>query len=172
MALDTTVGGSSSESYVTVATFDTYIETVYPDVTQATTVLDLETAAKEHRLKIAALVMNLYPWRWEDEHDFIKDDEDYYLDFSDITANVPSTPSEITYAQMEIAYQVIDYVMSLDPMAFPEREISRFELGGSLAIEFFANRDGPSMSKIRASSLDIILAYCGKWYKRFSGGAV
>lgn len=187
MALDTTVGGSSSDSYVTVADLNTYLESVYGD--NASTFLDKEEAAKETRLRLSALTMNNFPWRgvkasrdqrlefprwWrtDDEHDFIVDDEDYIIDYDDISENAPTTPAEVGYAQMEIAYQVIDYMLSMDVLAFPEREIKSFELGGSLALEFFGAQGSASLSKASISSLDIIYAYLGKWYKSITGGVV
>ena len=187
MALDTTVGGSSSDSYVTVEELDTYLESVYPDA--AATFLDLETEAKEHRLKMSALMMNSFPfrgvkasfnqrlefprwWRTDDAYDFIVEDEEYILDYSDIEENAPAIPAEVKYAQMEMGYQVVDYVMGMDALAFPEREIKSFELGGSLALEFFGNQAVSSLSKASLSSMDLIYAYLGKWYRRITGGVV
>jgi len=187
MALDTTVGGSSSDSYVTVADLDTYLEAVYGD--SASTFLDLEEIAKEHRLKLAALVMNTFPyrgvkasrnqrlefprwWRTDDEYEYILEDEDYVLNYSDIEENAPTIPAEVEYAQFEITYQVINHILSLDPLAFPEKEIKAFELGGSLALEFFGPGSTSGLSKGSLSSLTIIYAYLGKWYKRISGGVV
>jgi hypothetical protein len=187
MALDTTVGGSSSESYVTVVNLNEYVEAIYGD--GASTFLDLDESLKEHRLKLAALLMNTFPfrgvkasfnqrlefprwWRTDDEYDFIMDDEEYILDYSDIEDNAPTVPAEVEYTQMEIAYQVVNHMLSLDPLAFPEKEIKAFELGGSLALEFFGPGMTSSMSKGSISSLDIIYAYLGRWYKRISGGVV
>jgi hypothetical protein len=187
MALDTTIGGSSSDSYVSVADLDTYLAAAYPSA--STTFLALEDADKEHRLKLAALLMNNlsyrgvkasrnqrleFPrwWRTADEHDFIMDDEDYILDYSDIEESAPTIPTEVECAQSEITYQVIDHMLSLDPLAFPEKEIKAFGLGGSLELEFFNRQGASSMSKASISSLDIIYVYLGKWYKRITGGVV
>jgi len=190
MALDTTVGGSTSDSYVTVAEFDTYLVSVYGEEnTNVSTFVDREEVAKEMRLKLAALIMNGFPWRgakasrdqrlefprwWrtEDEYDYVSEDEDYFINYSDIEENAPSTPAEVGYAQMEIAYQVVDHLLSLDPLAFPESQIKMFELGGSLAIEFFGNVENSSLSKAKLSSIDIVYAYLNKWYKLITGGAV
>ncbi len=187
MALDTTVGGSSSDTYVTLAELATYLTAAYGDT--ASTFLAKSDADKEYRLKLSALLMNNFAyrgvkasrnqrlefprwWRTDDEYEFILDDEDYILDYSDITESPPTIPAEVEYAQMEIAYQIIDHLMGLEPLAFPEREIKTFELGGSLALEFFGGMEGVGMSKGSISSLDIILIYLGKWYKRITGGAV
>jgi hypothetical protein len=187
MALDTTIGGSSSDSYVAVAELTAYLEAVYGDT--ASTFLDLEEAAKEHRLKLAALLMNNFPyrgvkasrdqrlefprwWRTDDEYYYVLDDEDYIIDYSEIEENAPTIPAEVGYSQMEVAYQVVNHMLSLDPLAFPEKEIKSFELGGSLALEFFGKMGANSMSKASISSLDIVYAYLGRWYKRITGGAV
>jgi hypothetical protein len=187
MALVTTIGGSDSESYVAVADLRVYLEAVYGDT--VSTFLDKEDAAIEHQLKLSALVMNNFPyrgvkasrdqrlefprwWRTDDEYDFIVDDEDYIIDYSDIEGNAPVIPAEVGYSQMEITYQVVDHMMGLEPLAFPEREIRSFGLGGSLELEFFGNAASPSLSKATISSLDIIYAYLGKWYKRITGGVV
>lgn len=190
MALDTTVGGSSSDSYVTVAELDEYLVAAYGEEnTNVNTFLELEETAKEHRLKLAALALNTYPyrgvkasfnqrlefprwWRTDDEYDFIMDDEEYILNYSDIEENAPTVPTEVKYAQMETAYQVVNHMLSLDPLAFPEKEIKAFEIGGSLALEFFGNQGTSSMSKASISSQDIIYVYLGKWYKRITGGVV
>lgn len=190
MALDTTIGGSTSDSYVTVSELDTYLTAAYGEEnTTVTAFLELEETAKEHRLRLAALTLNTFPWRgakacrdqrlefprwWrtDDEYGYVVEDEDYYINYSDITENAPSIPSEIKYAQIEIAYQVVNFLLSLDPLAFPEKEIKMFELGGSLAIEFFGNTGNSSLSKASISSLDIVYVYLGKWYKRITGGAV
>ena len=187
MALDTTIGGSSSDSYVTVAEFNTYLESVYGDT--AATFLDIEEVAKEIRLSLAALILNTFPfrgvkasrnqrlefprwWRTDDEYDFIMDDEDYILDYSDIEESAPTIPAEVGYAQFEIAYQVVNHILGLDPLAFPEKEIKAFELGGSLALEFFGPGGTTGLSKGSLSSLTIIYAYLGKWYKQITGGVV
>lgn len=190
MALDTTVGGSASESYVTVSEAEDYLKAAYgEDNTSVAAFVDYETEQKEHRLKLAALLLNTFPfrgakasrdqrlefprwWRTDDEYDYVTEDEDYFINYSDIEENAPSIPSEVKYAQIEIAYQVVDHLLSLDPLAFPEKEIKMFELGGSLAIEFFGNTGNSSLSKANLSSLDIVYAYLGKWYKRITGGAV
>jgi hypothetical protein len=162
MALDTTIGGSSSNSYVTVPEFNTYLESVYGDT--AATFLDIEDAAKEVRLTLGALILNTFPyrgvkasrnqrlefprwWRTDDEYDFIMDDEDYILDYSDIEESAPTIPAEVGYAQFEISYQVVNHILSLDPLAFPEKEIKSFELGGSLALEFLVREVLPLYPK-------------------------
>lgn len=187
MALDTTVGGSSSDSYVTVSEFDTYLEAVYGDTASA--LLDLEVSAKELRLRLSALMLNNFPYRgvkasrnqnlefprWtrhDDVYELVVDDEDYYLDYSDIEEDAPTIPAEVGYSQMEVGYQVVDHMLSLDPLAFPEKEIKSFELGGSLALEFFGASNSTSLSKASLSSLNIIYAYLGKWYKQITGGVV
>ena len=190
MALDTTIGGSASDSYATVEEMDAYLTAAYGEEnTSVATFLELEAAAKEHRLKLAALTLNTFSWRgvkasrdqrlefprwWrtDDEYEYVVEDEDYFINYSDITENAPSVPAEIKYAQIEIAFQVVDHLLSLDPLAFPEKEIKMFELGGSLAIEFFGNTGNSSLSKANLSSLDIVYVYLGKWYKRIAGGAV
>jgi hypothetical protein len=111
-------------------------------------------------------------WRTDDEYDFIMDDEDYILDYADIEENAPTVPAEVVYAQFEITYQVVNYMLTLDPLAFPEKEIKAFELGGSLALEFFGSGESASLSKASISSLSIVYAYLGKWYKQISGGVV
>jgi hypothetical protein len=190
MALDTTIGGGSSDSYVTVTELDEYLLAAYGEEnTNVNSFLELEEPAKEHRLKLAALIMNNFPfrgakasrdqrlefprwWRTDDEYDYVKEDEDYFINYSDIEENAPVIPAEVKYSQIEVAYQVVDHMLSLEPLAFPESMIKAFELGGSLAIEFFGNQDNPSLSKASVSSLDIVYAYLGKWYKQITGGAV
>ncbi len=64
--------------------------------------------------------------------------------------------------------------MAMESMAYPEREIKAFALGGSLEIEF---TDRPAtaksvLDKARTSTLDPIYYLLQKWIKRVSGGVV
>lgn len=189
MALITTVGGTDSDSYATVAEADEYLELMYQGEIPA--IWDnLDEPDKENRLKIAALLMNQFAWRGEkasrdqrldfprwwrtdDEHDLMLDDEDTFINYSDITENAPVVPQEVKYAQIEMSYQVVSHILQLDPLAFPEKEIKMFELGGSLGIEFFGISSNPSaFSKAKLSSTDIIYAYLGKWLVRIGGAVV
>jgi hypothetical protein len=188
MSIITTVGGADTESYVTVAEANDYLSAFYGEMP---TVWDnLDEAPKEQRLKISALLMNTYAYRgvkasyyqnlafprWSyetDEYEWVVDDPEYFLNYSDIENNAPIVPSEVKYAQVEIAYQVVCHLMTLEPLAFSEKEIKMFELGGSLSIEFFPEASrSTGISKARLSSTDIIYAYMSKWYRTVNGGVV
>jgi hypothetical protein len=191
MALVITEGGASSDSYASVADADTYISLKYEE-SQATIVgewEDLEVDAKEHRLKLAALLLNTFAWRgekacrnqrlafprwwrWDDGYPL---DEDTYLDYADITGYTPpTTPQEVIDAQFEVAIQVIHSgILAADFLAFPEKEIRSFGLGGSLEIEFFGGGQYASTwSKARVASLDVIELLLERWLARVSGEVV
>lgn len=188
MALITTVGSSDADSYISLADANTYLTDFYGDT--PTTWDALDEGPREQRLRIAVLLLNSFPWRgvkasfnqrlafprfWhtDDEYEWLLDDEEYFLDFSEITENIPTVPTEVKYAQVEIAYQVVNHIMTLDPLAFAEKEIKMFELGGSLSIEFFGeSSNGSRLNKAKLSSLDIVYAYLNKWYQRVGGGVV
>lgn len=187
MALDTTVGGNVSNSYATVVEADSHLGSLYGDIPAVWDAL--EESDKEHRLTIAALLMNQFSfrgvkasrdqnlsfprwWRTADEYWLQQEDEDTFVNYTDITENAPTIPTEVKYAQIEIAYQVVNHILQLDPLAFPEQKIKMFELGGSLGIEFFASAPGEGYSKAKLSSLDIVYAYLGKWLARVTGGVV
>lgn len=188
MALITTVGSSTADSYVTVSEANEYLGSFYGDIPAAWDALD--EGPKESRLKVSALLFNTFAWRgvkacfsqrlafprwWytDDEYEWMLDDEEYYTDFSEITENAPTLPTEVKYAQIEMAYQVVNQIIQLDPLAFSEKEIKMFELGGSLSIEFFPDSSFKSnFNKAKISSTDIIYAYLGKWYQRIGGGVV
>jgi len=188
MAVITTVGGSDSDSYSTLIEANAYLENFYGEIPTAWDALD--DGPREERLKLSALLLNTFPWRgakasfnqrlafprfWhtDDEYQWLLDDEEYFTDFSEIETNIPTIPTEVKYAQIEIAYQVVDHLMSLEPLAFSEKEIKMFELGGSLSIEFFPDSsNGSRFNKAKLSSLDIIYAYLNKWYQRIGGGVV
>ena len=188
MALITSVGSSDADSYISLSDANTYLETFYGEMPTLWDALD--DGPREERLKVAALLLNTFPWRgakasfnqrlafprfWhtEDEYQWILDDEEYFQNFSDITTNVPTIPAEVKYSQVEIAYQVVHHVMSLEPLAFSEKEIKMFELGGSLNIEFFPDSSsGSRLNKAKLSSLDVVYAYLGKWYQQVGGGVV
>jgi len=191
MALVTTEGGESSDSYVIVDDADTYIAAKYEESqeTLATAWEDLTEADKEHRLKLGALLINTFAlrgakacrnqrlafprwWRWDDGYPL---DEDTYLDYSDITNYTPpTTPQEVKDAQCEVTIQVVHVgILSTDPLAFPEKEVRAFGLGGSLEIEYFGSGQYASIwSKARVSSLDVIELLLEKWLMRISGGVV
>lgn len=190
MALITTVGGNDSNSYATVEESDSYLELMYRGEIPASWD-ELDEPDKENRLIIAALLMNQFSWRGEkacrdqnlsfprwwrtdDEHDLMADDEDTFINYSDIPDGTgPVTPAEVKYAQTELAYQVVSHILQLDPLAFPEKEIKMFELGGSLGIEFFGNSSNPAMfAKAKLTSLDVVYAYLGKWLERIGGAVV
>ena len=111
-------------------------------------------------------------WRWDDEYPV---DEDEYLDYDDITQNAPAVPQEVMDSQCEIMWQIVhNGILTKDDLAYAEREIKSFGLGGSLEIEFFGGntRDNVAFSKARITSLDIVYAYLGRWIRRISGGVV
>jgi hypothetical protein len=188
MSLITTVGGADTESYTTVQEANEYLSAFYGETPAVWD--NLDEGPKEQRLKISALLMNTYNYRgakasfnqrlafprWgyeTDEYEWMLDDPEYFLNYSDIEENPPGLPAEIKYAQVEIAYQVVNHLMTLEPLSFSEKEIKMFELGGSLSIEFFPQASySTSISKARLSSTDIIYAYLNKWYRTVSGGVV
>ncbi len=191
MSLVVTAGGESSDSYITVAGADAYIELKYED-SQATVFAEwdaLDEDPKEHRLKLGALLLNTFAWRgakacrnqrlafprwwrWDDGYPI---DEDTYLDYADITSYTPpTTPQEVVDAQCEITIQVVHVgILAADFLAFPEKEIRAFGLGGSLEIEYFGSGQYASTwSKARVASLDVIELLLERWLARVSGGVV
>lgn len=189
MALVTEVGGASSDSYATIAEMDAYLAAMYDEQTVLTEWEDLSETQKEHRAKLAALLMNTiawrgakacrnqrleFPrwWRWDDGYPL---DEDTYLDYSDITEyTAPTISQEVKDAQCELAIQVVHSgITKATILDSPEKEIRAFGLGGSLEIEFFGTGQYASTwSKAKISSLDVIELYLGKWLARISGGVV
>lgn len=188
MALDITVGGGSSNSYATLAETATYLEWAYTDIPSAWD--NIDDLRKDFCLQIGALLMNgmkwrgakacrnqrlAFPrwWRWDDAY---PDDEDTYLDYSDIDAslNPPVVDDEIKYAQIEISYQMVySGILQMAAMDFPEREIKAFGLGGSLNIEFFQGAIGKAkFNKANLQSLDIAHAWLEKWVLRIAGAVV
>ena len=191
MALIVTEGGDSSDSYNTVALADTYLALRYED-SQPTIFAewdDLETAGKEHRLKLGALLLNTFPlrgakacrnqrlafprwWRWDDGYPL---DEDTYLDYVDITDyTAPTTPQEVKDAQCEVTIQVVHSgILKAEFFAFPEKEIRSFGLGGSLEIEFFGTGAyAPMWGKAKVAALDVVELLLEKWIARISGAVV
>lgn len=191
MALIVTEGGDSSNSYVSVAIADAYLSEIYEE-SKATVFAewdDLETAGKEHRLKLGALLLSTFPlrgakacrnqrlafprwWRWDDGYPL---DEDTYLDYSDITDYVPpTTPQEIMDAQCEVTIQVVHSgILKAEFFAFPEKEIRSFGLGGSLEIEFFGTGQyAPMWGKAKVAALDVVELLLDKWIARITGTIV
>jgi len=189
MALVTTEGGESSNSYVTILEADAYLSASYEDQTVLLEWEDLTSASKETRLKLAALILNTFAWRgakacrnqslsfprwwrWDDGYPI---DEDTYLDYADIIDYTPpTTPQTVKDAQCEVTIQVVHSgIMKTEVMAFPEKEVKSFGLGGSLDIEFFGGAQYASLwSKAKISSLDIVEVLLEKWIARVSGEVV
>jgi len=189
MALDITVGGSSTDSYVTLSEADSYIE----DKGYTTTTWDaLDDEPKELRLTTSALLINTLPlrgakacrnqrlefprwWRTNNGYPPYENTYEEYLDIISAGYAQPIVPVEVKYAQIEIAYHVVHYgILAMDSMAYPEREIKAFGLGGSLSIEFtdLPIKSYSSFSKAKLSSLDIVYTLLHKWIRRVSGGVV
>lgn len=188
MALITTVGGSTTNSYVTIDEAEAYLELAGYTYTEFE---GLDDGPKELRLTTAALLLNTLPLRgfkacrdqrlefprwWRTDEGFPVT-EDQYLAYSEIAAAgyaPPTVPSEIQQAQIEVAFHYVHGgIMQLDSMAYPEREIKSFTLGGSLEIEFseVLNKQS-SFSKGRISSLDVAYSLLQKWIRTISGGVV
>lgn len=189
MALITTVGGDSSNSYITLIEADNYLDNLGYDVTEWEA---LDDSPKEFRLTSAALLMNTLPLRgakacraqrlefprWWRTDDGYPSYEDTYIDYSDIADagyTSPTTPQEIKDAQVELSYHLIHYgILKMDSMAHPEREIKAFSLGGSLTIEFTdqTTKSYAMYSKARMTSLDPAYFLLYKWIRQISGGVV
>lgn len=189
MPLITTVGGASSNSYIAVSEADTYLDNLQYTLTEWDA---LEDEEKEFRLSTAALLINTLPLRgakacrdqrlefprWWRTDDGYPTYEDSYIEYSEIAAagyTSPVVPQEIKDAQIQLSYHLVHYgIMAMDSMAYPEREIKSFGLGGSLTIEFTEQvaKSYAMYSKGRLSSLDPAFLLLHKWLIRVSGGVV
>ena len=197
MALDTTVGGVSANSYVTVGEADTYIHSHALDPISW---LDLSVDAKETRLKYASLIINTLPLRgikasltqrlafprWyytDDAYKAFKGIKntvlDYpYTDYEDIEKEgiytPPDIPDEVKDAQCEIAFQVVhSYLLTLEPMQSADRDVRMFGLGGSLDISF----DNPAtlnrntfFTKARLDAVAVVEILLSRWLRHVVGG--
>jgi|ADurb_Ile_01_Slu_FD_contig_91_525942_length_2345_multi_3_in_0_out_0_2 hypothetical protein len=183
MALVTTAGASNANSYASVVEADAYIAAA-THFASHTEWAALTGSEKEFRLKMAALLLNLLPYRgakacfeqrlafprWWRLDEGYPTSEDEYLTMDDIpsTLTKPTVPQEVKDAQCEVAFQVVhSVILKSEVMAFPEREISAFTLGGSLNMSFFSGPAGASLfSKAKLGTQTIIAALLSKW----SGG--
>lgn len=201
MAIDTTVGGTSANSYVTIVEADSYLSIHASDPSSWKLLSDDE---KEIRLKYASLIINTLPlrgmkasltqrlafprWYYTDDAYIAfrqarqNDDSVIYLykNYEDIatdgTYTPPTIPDEVKDAQVEIAYQVIhSYLLTLTPMQIPDREIKLFGLGGSLNIAFdnpnTLNRN-PFFTRARLDAIAVVEILLGKWIRHVVGGNV
>lgn len=193
MAIVTTVGASTANSYVSIAEAEAYLEGVYTDTVISSWVDGLETAQKEARLALAALFVDSLPLRgnkacynqalefprWWPGDDGYPAYEDSYLDYSDISDagwTAPTIETNVKNAQCEIVWHVVHSgVFAMESMSYPEQEIKSFSLGGSLAIQFSRLTGEGSyaqLSKARLASTDLAERLLNKWIKRVSGGVV
>ena len=189
MALVTTAGASNADSYNSLDEAMVYLNLTGYDITEWE---DLDAEYQEFRLKIGALLINTLPlrgakacrdqrlefprwWRTDDGFPYY---EDTYVTTADITAagySIPAVSEEVKSAQIEVSFHVVhNGIMKMESMAYPEREIKSFGLGGSLEIEF---TDRPVtnkslMDKARTSTLDVAHYLLFKWLRSVSGGVV
>lgn len=189
MALVTTAGSPSADSYVTVAEADRYLELSGYDIA---TWENLDEAYKEFRLTTGALLINSLPLRgakacrdqrlefprwWRTDSGFPLY-EDTYLTTADIVAAgyaVPAVPTEVKNAQVELSFHVAhNGIFSMESMSYPERAIKSFELGGSLAIEFTDRlaTNNSMLDKARMSTLDVAYYLLNKWLRKVSGDVI
>lgn len=187
MALTTTVGSASADSYATVDEADARIVEYGYD---ATTWDALGAAAKEARLRTGTMILDSMPFRgakgcynqalefprWWPGDSGYPSWEKTYMDYEDISESLrPTIDTNVKNAQIEISYHYIHMgILTLESMGFPESEILSFSLGGELSIQF-GNRkatDYPALSKARMSSLAIAEALLKKWIRRVSGGVI
>lgn len=189
MALITTVGGTTSDSYVSVAEADTYISPKYSGFTVWD---DLDTDEKEFRLQIAALLMNTLPyrgakacrsqrlefprwWRWDDGYPVTEDDYVLYAEIAAAGYTAPTIPNEIKNAHIEVAFHYVHGgVLQMGSMEASERPLNAFSLVGQLSVEFSDLTSGnfAKYSTSRMSSLDVAYFNLNKWLRRVSGGVV
>lgn len=198
MTLITTPSLSDSDSYVTIAEADEYIEAAYREELAGTWTI-LEDDKKEHRLKLGALMMNQLKYRgekacrdqnlafprwWITDWNKPKYSDQYItVDQIPIDANLvnnfygspPIIPPEVKKAQIELTFQVIHYYLLNNesaPMEYLDHEVRSFTLGGGMTIDYFSTANATSnlYSKDKITSLSIVDMYLGKWVKRCAGG--
>jgi len=195
--LITTPSLKNSDSYATIEEADTHIELSYRqelyDVWYT-----LTDEAKEHRLRMGALSMNLLRYRgkkacrdqalafprwWTTDYNSPRY-PDQYITVEDIPIDTsssnyygspPSVPDEVKKAQIEMAFQVFHshlLTATSDPMEYSDHEVRSFTLGGGMTIDYFstANVNSNLFAKDRLQSMFIIDAYLSKWIKRSVGG--
>jgi len=132
MALKTTVGGRYSDSFVTVDEAETYLSGLYEELGSWD---DLETGAKEYRLRLAAKIMNMLPLRGRRVYC------GQALAFPrTIQQEYEIIPEEVKQIQAEISYNVVHRAMISQP-GISEGEVSasrvtEVSLGGLLGVKF------------------------------------
>jgi hypothetical protein len=144
MALSTHIGGSDSDSFITVAEAETYLQGLPDDMTGWE---DLSTGAKELRLQLAAHLMGHLPFRG-------------YTVFRNQRLCFPRTsqpysrrfriPDEVKRAQAFIAYSIVHRKLAERPEMGSESNPewgrpSSISLGGLISVSFSGKGTGGSM---------------------------
>ena len=147
MSLDTTVGGTASESYASVAEADAYL--AFRGDTSTWTALT--TTAKELKLKWACIILNTLFWRGMKPSQYQVLDWPRWNLMDKSGFPVPSTtiPTDIKNAQIELAFQLIaaDWTQGIGP-SVP----SRVKVG-SIEVE------NQTVKKLPAFVLDLLRPY-------------
>lgn len=131
MALDTTVGGSNSDSYITVAEADTFASNEYDDGGWAS----LDTATKEKLLKRAAQDLELLSYKGSKYYTGIEGASDYQkLSFPrsyniDANGNV-IIPSEVKLAQWRQARHILKFSKELEERTVLSHVVDSYTIGG------------------------------------------
>ncbi len=122
------VGGRDSNSFIQVAEADAILAAL-PDDTSSWA--ELDTAAKEYRLILAAAMMSYLPWKGTRTY------RGQALCWPRSCFN--SIPGEVREAQAQIAYTVVHRGLSQMPEvteSSPANDISSVSLGGMLSVSF------------------------------------
>lgn len=163
MALDVTVGGTATQSYATVAEADAYI--AGRSELGVTGWANLDTAAKERRLMLAAELLDRLPFRGvracrEQARafprllprspllEYVPESEETFETWTDVVAaaseaglSTPDVPSPVKDAQLELVAQVTHPMMSMEATSEASelgsaRGIASVNLAGQIAIRF------------------------------------
>jgi len=176
MALNCLIGRRNSESYITASQADTILTEVYGS-SEISAWLALTTAAKNFRLKLAAIFMNALPYRGQKAY------SSQFLSFPrayPIQKDVTVIPDEAKYGQALIAFLIINSGVATSlPSANESSEaafgrVNRMSFGGIFHIGLSDKplMYGDVLSELTRGRNFIIYTYLQKYITSFRGGNV
>lgn len=162
MALDTTIGAATADSYVTVAEMDSYLMAKSRLSRYVPDWMDLQDDEKEDRLRMGTQALDTLPFRGEracveqalafprqypQDLFYLKgsyDERGRFETFEDVTdaaaefdVDPPIIPDVLKKAQFELTLQVIHQgIMQLGVLEAADRGLSSVSLGGQIGIKF------------------------------------
>ena len=179
MALDTTIGSATSDSMVTLAEANAYLETFFDGDAGLSQWQDLETSMQEEMLRMAASFFSFLPLRGDKVYLATDTTLEQSMPFPrTIQTDTTIIPPEVRYCQAEVAFCVIFRTFlsraSITDGAATAAQVKKLGLGGLLSIEFSpaGETSGSIMEQFTRGITSLTWLRISKYITQIRGGYV